>query len=219
MAALALFITDWPIGVWLAAMRTVDPAADVRAFPDKLGRIEDIHYAVAWKPPANALAALPNLKAVFSLGAGVDAILADTTVPDVPLVRVVEPDLTKRMSEHVVMHVLMHHRQQKRIEGNQQKRIWDSFPTHAAGALSVGIMGFGIMGRDVGEKLRNLGFKVSGWSQSAKHAEGIATFTGREELDGFLAQTDILVCLLPLTRETAGILNRVLIGKLRRNGP
>jgi glyoxylate/hydroxypyruvate reductase A len=149
----------------------------------------------------------------------VDALLADATLPNVPLVRVVDGDLTMRMSEHVVMHVLMHHRQQKRIEYNQRQKIWDCFVTHAASALTVGMLGFGVMGRDAGEKLRHLGFKVSGWSQSRKHAPGITTYAGREELDAFLKNTDILVCLLPLTPTTAGILDRALIGKLSRSGP
>lgn len=219
MAALALILSNWPIGQWVDAIHEVDPEADVRVYPDHLGRVEDIHYAVAWLPPANSLGSLPNLEAVFSLGAGVDALLADPTLPDVPLVRVVEPDLTMRMSEHVVMHVLMHHRQQKRIDGNQRQKIWDSFATHAASSLSVGMLGFGVMGRDAGEKLRHLGFRVSAWSRSPKQASGIKTFTGEAELDAFLRQIDILVCLLPLTPDTSGIIDRALIRKLRRAGP
>ncbi len=219
MPALALFLTNWPAEVWLAAMHRADPTADVRIYPNELGRTDDIHYAVAWLPPANTLGSLPNLKAVFSLGAGVDALLADPTLPVVPIVRVVDPDLTMRMSEYVVMHVLMHHRQQMRIEANQRQRTWDSFATHAADALTVGILGFGVMGRDAGEKLSHLGFKVAGWSRTAKQAQGIATFAGQPGLDAFLAATDILVCLLPLTADTAGIIDRDLIAKLRRNGP
>jgi glyoxylate/hydroxypyruvate reductase A len=135
------------------------------------------------------------------------------------LVRVVEPDLTMRMSEYIVLHVLMHHRQQKRIEENQRGKVWDSFPTHAAGAIRVGILGLGVMGRDAAEKLKRLGFKVSGWSRSRKRLTGITTYAGDGELDRFLAQTDILVCLLPLTPDTEGILDRSLIAKLRRSGP
>jgi glyoxylate/hydroxypyruvate reductase A len=219
MAALALFLTNWPADVWLAAVKSADPDRDVRVYPDRLGPLDDIHYALAWLPPARSLGSLPNLRAVFSLGAGVDALIADPTLPDVPLVRVVEPDLTMRMSEYVVMHVLMHHRQQKRIESNQQEKVWDSFPTHAAGNIHVGILGFGVMGRDAAEKLKWLGFRVSGWSRSRKQVPGIETFAGPGQLDRFLAQTDILVCLLPLTPATLGILNRDLIGKLHRGGP
>jgi glyoxylate/hydroxypyruvate reductase A len=219
MAALALFLSNWPSDAWMAAVKRADPGRDVRVYPDRLGKVDDIHYALAWLPPPRSLGSLPNLKAVFSLGAGVDALIADPTLPDVPLVRVVEPDLTNRMSEWVVMHVLMHHRQQKRIEANQQKKIWDSFPTHAAGAIRVGILGLGVMGRDAAAKLVRMGFKVAGWSRSRKQVPSIECFAGSAELDRFLGQTDILVCLLPLTPETVGILNRDLIGKLRRGGP
>ena len=115
------------------------PDLDVRIWPKEIGRIEDITYAVAWLPPPNVLKSLPNLKVIFSLGAGVDAILKDPTLPEgVPIARVNDPDLTMRMSEYVVMHVLMHHRQQRRLDENQHNRVWDSFPTHAASALTVG---------------------------------------------------------------------------------
>src|SRR5918995_4786955 len=137
-----------------------------------MGRLEDIGYALAWRPEPHVFESLPNLKAIFSLGAGVDAILADPTVPEVPIVRIVDPDMTMRMSEFVVMHVLMHHRQQKRLDANQRNKIWDPFATHAANAVSVGIMGFGVLGQDAGRKLKALGFAVAGWSQSRKTVAG-----------------------------------------------
>jgi len=219
MAALAFIMSGWNMDVWTKSMQTCDSALDVRRYPDGMGKLEDIRYALVWRPPPHVLKSLPNLKAVFSLGAGVDAILADTTVPDVPIVRIVDPDMTMRMSEFVVMHVLMHHRQQKRIDDNQRAKLWDSFPTHAASALSVGIMGFGVLGQDAGEKLRHMGFKVAGWSQSKKHVSGIDTYAGKEELDRFLARSDILVVLLPHTTETTHIIDRELIRKLSRKGP
>src|SRR5262245_57377987 len=166
MGALAFVMSGWNMDVWAKSMHACDPLVDVRRYPEGMGRPEDIHYALVWRPPPNVLKSLPNLKAVFSLGAGVDAILADPTMPDVPIVRIVDQDMTMRMSEFVVMHVLMHHRQLKRIEDNQRAKLWDSFPTHAASALSVGIMGFGVLGQDAGLKLKHMGFKVAGWSQS-----------------------------------------------------
>ena len=219
MAALAFIMSGWNLDMWSAAMASCDPSLDVRHYPEGLGRGEDVHYALVWRPPPNVLKGLPNLKAVFSLGAGVDAILADQTLPDVPIVRIVDPDMTMRMSEFVVMHVLMHHRQQKRIEENQRAKVWDSFPTHAASALSIGIMGFGVLGQDAGEKLKHMGFQVAGWSQSKKHVPGIKTYAGKEELDAFLARSDVLVVLLPHTADTTHIIDRKLIGKLSRKGP
>lgn len=195
------------------------PEHDVRVWPD-IGKATDVHYAAAWLPPENVLRDLPNLKVIFSLGAGVDAILMDASLPDgIPIVRVNDPDLTARMSEHIVMHVLMHHRQQRRIMDNQRNGIWDGFPQHAASAIRVGIMGLGVLGVDAARKLAMLGFNVAGWSRTRKVIEAVESFAGETELDAFLARTDILVCLLPATAETDGILNRALFQKLANDGP
>lgn len=218
--ALLYLLNNWSADLWANAMRRRAPDLDVRVWPKETGRIEDITYAVAWLPPANVLKSLPNLKVIFSLGAGVDAILKDPTLPDgVPIARVIDPDLTMRMSEYVVMNVLMHHRQQRRMDENQRNRIWDCFPTHAASALTVGIMGLGVMGTDSAHKLAMMGFKVVGWSRSRKTIPGVECFAGAAEFDSFLERTDILVCLLPHTPETTGIIDRRVIRKLSRQGP
>lgn len=216
-----LFVTPtWPTDLWKAAMIKVAPKLDVRVWPGGTGRVEDIEYAAAWLPPSNVLKGFPNLKVIFSLGAGVDAILKDPTLPaNIPIVRVNDDDLTKRMTEYIVLHVLLHHRQQRRIDGNQKKKIWDSFVTHAASALSVGIMGLGVMGQVSAQRLRDLGFRVAGWSRSRKNIPGVECFAGTSEFDAFLARTDILISLLPATAETDGIINRENILKLSRNGP
>lgn len=201
-------------------MRKAAPQLDVRVWPDGVGRIEDIEYTAAWLPPPNLVKSLPNLKVIFSLGAGVDAILNDPTLPkDIPIVRVNEPDLTARMTEYIVLHVLLHHRQQRRIDENQKRKVWDSFPTHAASDMAVGIMGLGVMGRDSAERLRDLGFKVAGWSRTRKAIDGVDCYAGAAEFDSFLRRTDILVSLLPATPETDGIINRQTIRKLSRKGP
>jgi glyoxylate/hydroxypyruvate reductase len=218
--AFLFILPTWPVDQWTKAMRKVAPALDVRAWPETLGAIEDIEYIAAWLPPANVVGSLPNLKVIFSLGAGADAILNDPTLPpDIPIVRVNDADLTGRMTEYIVLHVLLHHRQQRRIDANQMKKIWDSFPTHAASDLGVGIMGMGVMGRDSAEKLRGIGFKVAGWSRTRKRIDGVECFAGASEFDAFLARTDILVSLLPATSDTDGIINRAAIRKLSRKGP
>ena len=218
--AFLFILPTWPIDVWTAAMNKVAPSLDVRIWPDKVGNPADIEYAAAWLPPPNVLKDLPNLKVIFSLGAGVDAILKDPTLPrDKPIVRVNDPDLTGRMAEYVVLHVLMHHRQQRRLDENQKRRVWDSFPTHAAKGLSVGIMGMGVMGAESAMRLRDLGFRVAGWSRSPKAIPGVESFAGDGEFDAFLARTDVLVSLLPATPETDGIINRATIRKLSRKGP
>jgi glyoxylate/hydroxypyruvate reductase len=218
MSAFAFILPTWPADVWMAAMKKVAPDLDVRAWPN-LGNVEDIEYAAAWLPPPKVLTGLPNLKLICSLGAGVDAILGDPTLPaNIPIVRVNDPDLTTRMSEYIVLHVLWHHRQQRRIDENQKLKIWDSFPTHSASAITVGIMGLGVLGQDAARKLKVLGFNVVGWSRSPKRVEGIECFA-EAQLNDFLARTDVLVSLLPATPQTDGIINRALIQKLSRNGP
>ena len=218
--AFLFILPTWPVDVWTRAMRKVAPALDVRAWPDAMGRIEDIEYTAAWLPPRHLLKSLPKLKVIFSLGAGVDAILKDPTLPsNIPIVRVNDPDLTGRMVEYVVLHVLLHHRQQSRIGENQKNKVWDSFPTHAASAVSVGIMGLGVMGQASAARLRDLGFKVAGWSRARKQIEGVESFAGAADLDAFLGRTDILVCLLPATPDTDGIINARTISKLSRKGP
>ncbi len=217
--AFLFVIPTWPADIWQAAMKKVSPGLDVAVWPG-IGDAADIEYAAAWLPPPNVLSGLPNLKVIFSLGAGVDAILKDPTLPDgIPIVRVNSDDLTLRMTEYIVLHVLMHHRQQRTLDENQRNKTWDSFPTHAASALSVGIMGMGVMGEASALRLRDLGFQVAGWSRTPKNIDGVASFAGASEFDAFLARTDVLVSLLPATPDTDGIINRAMLRKLSRKGP
>ncbi len=218
--AFLFVLPTWPVETWVAAMKKVAPGLDVRVWPDGMGNISDIEYCAAWLPPPGVLKSLPNLKLILSLGAGVDAILKDPTLPrDIPIVRVNDPDLTGRMTEYIVLHVLLHHRQQRRIDGNQKRIIWDSFPTHAAKDLSVGIMGMGVMGTDSAIKLRDIGFRVAGWSRGRKSIPGVESFAGESEFDAFLGRTDVLVSLLRATPGTDGVINSETIRKLSRKGP
>ncbi len=218
--AFLFVVPTWPMETWKAAMMVAAPGLDVRIWPDGMGRASDIEYVAAWLPPPNVLKGLPNLKVIFSLGAGVDAIMKDPTLPaNIPIVRVNDDDLTMRMTEYIVLHVLLHHRQQRRIDANQRLRKWDSFATHAASALSVGIMGMGVMGQQSAKLLRDLGFRVAGWSLGRKTLDGIESYAGATEFDAFLARTDILISLLPATAETDAIINRATIKKLSRRGP
>jgi glyoxylate/hydroxypyruvate reductase len=128
-------------------------------------------------------------------------------------------DLTGRMTEYVVLHVLMHHRQELYLRACQREKCWEPRSQWPASAISVGIMGLGTLGSDAAEVLRRIGFRVSGWSRSPRQIEGIECFHGNAQLDAFLEQTNILVCLLPLTPDTRHILNRKLFAKLNRNSP
>ena len=180
----------------------------------------DVHYAIVWKQRPGLLSNLPNLKAIFSLGAGVDHVFADPELPDVPIVRVVSSDLTTRMSEYVVWQVLDHHRFGPRYRAQQADRIWgDDREQRAACDITVGIMGLGELGLDAAAKLRVMGFEVSGWSRTQKHVEGVSCFAGDDGLDPFLASADIFVVLLPLTPDTREFLNRDLFSRMTKRGP
>jgi glyoxylate/hydroxypyruvate reductase A len=145
--------------------------------------------------------------------------MADNSLPKVPLIRVAVADLTSRMTEYVVLHVLMHHRQELYLRASQQEKRWEPKAQWPASAISVGIVGLGTLGANAAEVLRHLGFRVAGWSRSRKQIDGIACFHGEAEFDAFLRETDILVSLLPLTPDTRGILNRELFAKLNRDSP
>ncbi len=219
MTSLALIISRWDTQPWLDHFAKQAPELDVFVWNNNTVEPESVDYALVWLPPDGVLAGFANLKAIFSLGAGVDHVMRDPALPDVPLVRVVDPDLTMRMSEYVCLHVLMYHRQQRLLDEDQAKCIWNNRPQWAASAMRVGIMGLGELGRDAAAKLAHMGFKVSGWSNSRKSIPGITAYAGQDELDEFLGQTDILVCLLPHTPATNGILNRALLRKLSSDGP
>ncbi len=176
----------------------------------------NIHYIFAWKPAEDAFDGLDNLKAIFSLGAGVDALLAHPRLPDVPIVRFVDDELTQCMSDYIVANVTMHQRLFTRYKAHQRAKVWSQLYPPAAFEINVGIMGLGVLGLDAAQKLSLLGFNVKGWSRSPKSVENVETFAGPDGLDPFLASTDILVNLLPLTPETEGILNYETFGKLRR---
>src|SRR6185437_3211124 len=194
---------------------------DRRVLPLSEARMDPaaIHYAAVWKPTPGELAAFPNLKVIFNLGAGVDALMADKTLPTVPLVRVAVDDLTDRMAEYVVLHVLMHHRQELYLRESQRVKRWAPKYQWPAGAISVGLMGLGVLGANAAEVLRRIGFRVGGWSRSERHIEGVECFHGDVGIEPFLRRTDILVCLLPLTAQTRHVLNRSVFEKLNRSSP
>ncbi len=216
--SLLLAMTGWHVEDWRARFQALLPEMPIVVLGEPFDR-RAVHYVASWKHPAGSLTGLPNLAAIFSLGAGVDFLFADDKLPEVPIARVVDPDLTTRMSEYVVLHCLMYLRQQHRYMRQQQAKLWeDDRNQSAARSVRVGIMGLGELGLDAAAKLKLIGFDVAGWSRSPKSAEGLQTFSGEDGLKAFLARTDILVSLVPLTPQTRGILNAELFAGLARDG-
>ena len=206
MALLFASPTDDP-AKWLQQIAAALPELEVRVWPE-VGDRAEIAYAAVWNPPKGLLAGLPNLQAIFNLGAGVDALLADPTLPrHVPLVRLVEPGLTEGMTEYVLQQVLDAHRHGRAYRQFQAAAQWRPLPETLARERGVGVLGLGELGAAAATALVALHFRVAGWSRNRKQLAGVACFAGDAELAPFLAECEILVCLLPLTSRTEGILN------------
>ncbi|MAC81521.1 MAG: glyoxylate/hydroxypyruvate reductase A [Rhodobacteraceae bacterium] len=199
---------------WVEMLSGLLPGWDVRPM-DQVRDPATVQYAVVWRPPVGALAGFANLKAIASIGAGIDHVLADTHLPKgVPIIRTVGDDLTQRMREYVALHVLRHHRDMPRQLQAQAERDWHAIVVPVAPHRVVGVMGLGNLGAAAARTLAGLGFATRGWSRSAKAIDGVETFSGPDGLDAFLEGCEILVNLLPLTDDTRGILNADLMAKL-----
>ena len=216
--SLLVAMTGWHVEDWRARFRAELPDMPVVILGEAFDR-RAVHYVASWKHPPGSLGGLPNLAAIFSLGAGVDHLMTDDGLPDVAIARVVDPDLTTRMGEYIMLHCLMALRQQRRYDAQQRAASWeDDRNQPAARSVRVGVMGLGELGRDAVRKLKVMGFDVAGWSRSPKAVEGLDTFVGANGMAAFLARTDILVCLLPLTLETRGVINAKLLAGLAQDG-
>ncbi len=191
---------------WQDELARLAPELDIRVWPE-IGDAAEIDYALVWRPEPGLLASLPNLKLILSLGAGVDHVLCDPRLPSgVPVVRLVDPYLTDAMGEYAALQVLRLHRQDLDYTTQQHAQIWRELAQKNACERPVGILGFGEIGQAVGGKLAALGFPVSGWGRRERTFAGFRTYAGAGGLSQLLAGTEILVCLLPLTPQTRGIL-------------
>jgi glyoxylate/hydroxypyruvate reductase A len=216
--SLLVAVSGWDAAPWRRRLETLLPSHKIASLDGSFDRAS-VRYALSWRHPPGSLANLPNLEAIFSLGAGVDHLFADPALPERPIVRVVDPDLTLRMSEWVVMHALAHLRQLRRYERQQRERLWeDDDDQPKAAEVQVGLLGLGVLGADAAAKLMRMGFPVAGWSASPKSLPGVACFHGPDGLKRLLAMTDMLVVLLPLTDATRGMIDASLIAQLRRGG-
>jgi glyoxylate/hydroxypyruvate reductase len=213
-----LVAVTWETKPWVERFHRHLPDRTIAVLGEAFDR-SSVRYVATWGPKPGSLSGLPNLEAIFSLGAGVDHLMSYPDLPDVPIVRVAQDDLTYRMSEYMVLHCLMYLRDQRRFDEDQKIKRWkpDRAPP-IAGNVRVGIMGFGVLGQDSARKLKTMGFDVAGWSRTPKTVEGFQVYAGEDGLALFLSRTDILISLIPLTPDTHGILNRSLFEKLARDG-
>ncbi|MUZ73020.1 glyoxylate/hydroxypyruvate reductase A [Agrobacterium vitis] len=218
-----------PVVIDLKFSRAAMQAALAGAFPDRevidLGDPENAQrdlsaaaYAVLWKPEPSLFTRASGLKVLFSGGAGVDHVLTLPGLPDLPIVRFVDRSLTDRMSEWVVLNSLYHLRHMGQYLRQQRDKVWNEMDLQPeARDVTVGIMGLGVLGQDAARKLKVMGFDVIGWSRRKREIDGIDTYD-EARIDEFLARTDILVGLLPLTPETRGLYDSSLFSRLRQGG-
>jgi glyoxylate/hydroxypyruvate reductase A len=191
---------------WKEAMAKAVPHEEVRFWPDA-GRLEDIDVLVVGIPKLKELPKLPNLKLTISLLAGVDSMIKDPALPNVPLVKVEPPSGDRMMTEYALSLVLYHHRNIPLYRINQAKHKWEGLPAKRAEDRTVGILGYGTLSKPMADKIKANGFKVAAWARTPKPDADIDIFVGADGFAPFLARTEIVVCMLPLTDETKGILN------------
>jgi len=214
---MALLITPifGPADEWRCHFASEMPDLDVRIWPD-LGNVADIEFAAVAGVPRGALNTLPNLRLIISLTAGIDILLADPELPDVPIVRAAEPAGDAMIDEFALLHVLRHHRELPALALAQQNSEWIRLKPKHARERPVGVMGLGAIGLSVAKTLARHGFDVAGWVRSAREVDGIDVYYLREQLPAFLGRSEILVNLLPLTAETKEILNATAFRQLPR---
>lgn len=202
---------------WIKHIQSLAPDIDVRVWPEA-GHVEDISMVLVWKHPRGILNRFPNLKCIASLGVGIDHVLSDDHLPDgVPITRIIEPSMAQSMSEYVTLAVLIHCRHFGSYNRDQDQKIWQPRVPLVADKIRIGVLGLGQLGAHAAAMLSRLGFAVAGWSRSHKKIDQVDSFVGNDELEGFLKRTDILICMLPLTPSTEGILCRNTFSQLPRD--
>ncbi|WP_133647141.1 2-hydroxyacid dehydrogenase [Paraburkholderia flava] len=200
---------------WAQLFAEKAPDIPFRLWPD-IGDPSSVRYLAAWQPPDDPVRAFSNLEVVFSVGAGIDQFDLSRVPDHVAVVRMIEPGIIEGMVEYVTHAVLTIHRDLLDYAQQQQQRVWRELPPRAAATRRIGVLGLGMLGVAVLERLRLFNFPCAGWGRSPHVLDGIECYAGSETLDMFLARTDILIGLLPLTPATRGLLDWRLFAKLPR---
>lgn len=195
---------------WLAQHA---PDITLHIWPET-GEPDQVDALIAWQPPDDIAACFPNLKLLFSVGAGADQFDLTILPPDLPVIRMIEPGLTQGMVEYVTFSVLGLHRDMPRYFQQQRLQQWQAHSALPAAQRRVGVMGMGELGQAALRQLVALGFDCAGWSRTPRQYSGVRCWHGDDQLAEFLAHSDILVCLLPLTATTHGLLNSALFNQL-----
>jgi len=203
---------------WREAFARELPRIPFRVWPDS-GPLEGVRYALVWKPPRGLLAQFPNLKAILALGAGVDPIPTDPALPKgVPLLRLVDAGFPAQMAEYAMYAVLRFQRRIGEIEALQRQSRWNQLDPFFIRDFPVGVMGLGVIGAVVTQRLAAAGYAVAGWAKSHKRLDGVEVFTGSETFRKFLSRSRVVVNSLPLTPQTENILDAAAFAAMPRGG-
>lgn len=198
---------------WYKAFKEKNPSLDIQVYPE-VENPDDIEFAISWRHPEGIYKNYPNLKVIASMGAGVHHVLKDQTIPDdVKITRIVDENLTRDMADFALLNTLFHIRNYNFYIAQQQEKNWEIKAYKQPHETKVGILGVGVLGQAVAEKLNQNEFQVLGWSKSRKENKAFKSFK-ENEFDQFMSEIDILICLLPLTEDTQGILNYENLKKL-----
>jgi glyoxylate/hydroxypyruvate reductase A len=200
---------------WLAALRTALPGAEVHDWTPGAPRAD---HAVVWAPPPAFVAEQTALRAVWNLGAGVDALLRLPWPERLPLVRLEDAGMAAQMVEYVVHALLRHYRGFDAYERDSREGRWVPRRPPRRGEWPVGVLGLGVLGSAVARAVAALGFPVRGWSRTPRSLDGVTTYAGDDGLGEFLAASRVLVVLLPLTDATRDLLDRRRLSQLQRGG-
>ncbi len=212
---IALYNPDGAADFWVHGLRAVWPDAEVALWNPGSPAAD---FAIAWAPPQAFFDAQPGLRAVFNLGAGVDALMRLHIPPHTQVVRLEDAGMAVQMAEYVCHAVLRHFRGLDRYEDDARAGRWHKQAPVVRSDLPVGVMGLGVLGTRVAQALRGFEFPVNAWSRQPKSVDGVRGFAGADQLDAFLAASKVLVCLLPLTADTANILNQHTLARLQPGG-
>ena len=200
------------VEAWRAAVASALPEAEIAVWPVAPA---DPDYALVWRPPAELFARVRPAKAIFNLGAGVDALLAVPTLPsDVPVIRLADAGMAEQMAEYVTLAVLRAYREMDAYAAQQRDVRWQPRPRFLKREFGIGLMGFGVLGQAIAAALAPFGFPLASWSRTRKSVDGVTSFVGSGELPAFLTRTKVLICTLPSTPSTTGILDRGTLSQL-----
>ena len=202
--------------VWSEAVRRGCPQIPFWNGHDAVPDPSRVRFVVCWKPPENLFARYPNIELLISVGAGADQFDLDLIPPGVRLARMITPGIAQMMSAYVTLGVLVLHRNLPDYVGQHARGVWKAREVLAAGDTRVGIMGLGALGQAALEALRPFGFRLSGWARRTRDIPGVTGFAGPQALPEFLADQDIVVCLLPLTDETRGLMDAGFFARMKR---